>query len=132
MLIEDVQYQSSLTEHLRSRNYNAINVKVHGQDKYARLGAVSFLVQDGKVLFPRNGGKIIEILINQLTGFGIEKHDDLVDGFSILLAYVIEKDRGSGSAAGMLPRPKWRDNPLPERKSGMCPASNRPYADLGS
>lgn len=132
MLIEDVQYQSSLTEHLRSLNYNAINVKVHGQDKYARLGAVSFLVQDGKVLFPRNGGKIIEILINQLTGFGIEKHDDLVDGFSILLAYVIEKDRGSGVSAGMLPRPKWRDKPLPEIKNRMFPASNRPYADLDS
>ena len=101
MLIEDVQYQSSITEHLRSLNYDAINVKVHGQDKYARLGAVSFLVQDGKVLFPRNGGKIIEILINQLTGLGVEKYDDLVDAFSILLGYVIEKDRSPG-AIGVL------------------------------
>ncbi|OHA29520.1 MAG: hypothetical protein A3B08_01750 [Candidatus Taylorbacteria bacterium RIFCSPLOWO2_01_FULL_43_44] len=53
------------------------------------LGAVSHLVQSGKVLFPEHGA---EELILQLTGFGVEKHDDLVDAFSILLSMIIEED----------------------------------------
>jgi predicted phage terminase large subunit-like protein len=88
IFIEDVQYQGSFVEHLRNENYRAEGVKIHGQDKHARLRAVSFLVQDGKVLFPEKGA---EVLINQLVGLGIEKHDDLADAFSMLLAQVIEK-----------------------------------------
>lgn len=96
LFIEDVGYQSSLIEHLRQDNYPAKGVKIHGQDKYARLSAVSHLVQSGKVLFPEHGA---EELILQLIGFGVEKHDDLVDAFSILLSEIIEEDnrpRGMG------------------------------------
>ncbi|MDP2631131.1 MAG: phage terminase large subunit [Candidatus Uhrbacteria bacterium] len=89
LFIEDVGYQSSLIEHLKRDNYPAEGVKTHGQDKYARLSAVSHLVQSGKVMFPQHGA---EHLICQLTGFGVEKHDDLVDAFSILLSQIIEKD----------------------------------------
>lgn len=35
-----------------------------------------------------------EELIMQLTGFGIEKHDDLADAFSILMLMIIEDDTG--------------------------------------
>ena len=42
-----------------------------------------------KVLFPEHGA---EPLILQLIGFGVEKHDDLVDAFSLLLGQIIEKD----------------------------------------
>ena len=30
----------------------------------------------------------------QLTGFGIEKHDDLADAFSLLLLKILEDDKG--------------------------------------
>lgn len=89
LFIEDVGYQSSIIEHLKRDNYPAKGVKIHGQDKYARLGAVSHLVQSGKVLFPEHGA---EELILQLIGLGVEKHDDLADAFSILLSQVIEED----------------------------------------
>lgn len=89
LFIEEVQYQSAAVEMLKKEGYPAKGVKVHGQDKYARLSAVSHLVQAGKVFFPREGATA---LINQLTGFGSEKHDDLVDAFSILLSKIIEKD----------------------------------------
>ena len=90
--IEDVQYQGSIIEHLRRANYKAAGAKVHGQDKYSRLSSVSFLVQDGKVLFPEKLDKTVEALVNQAVGFGIEKHDDLVDAFSMLLMQVLERD----------------------------------------
>jgi len=89
IFVEDVQYQGSLVEQLIKENFPAFPVKVHGQDKYARLKAVSFLVQAGKVVFPESGAGN---LINQLIGFGTEKHDDLVDAFSILLSQILEDD----------------------------------------
>ena len=87
LCIEDVGYQSAAVETLKNEGYPAVGVKVHGQDKYARLSAVSHLIQSGKVLFPKG----IPLLTNQLTGFGTG-HDDLVDAFSILLAKIIEED----------------------------------------
>ena len=47
-------------------------------------------IKSGKVLFPRYGA--IE-LISQITNFGIEKHEDLADGFSTLIIKTIESDR---------------------------------------
>ena len=88
LCIEDVGYQSAAVEKLNNDGYTAVGVKIHGQDKYARLSAVSHLVQSGKVLFPKG----VPLLTNQLTGFGTG-HDDLVDAFSILLSKIIEEDR---------------------------------------
>lgn len=59
-------------------------------DKFSRLSAVSLLLESGKVFFPRTGAKE---LIQQLVGFGREKHDDLADAFSLLLGQVLINDR---------------------------------------
>jgi phage terminase large subunit-like protein len=48
------------------------------------------LIRSGKVFFLRQG---VEQLIQQLVYFGVEKHDDLVDAFTIVLHMVIDKDR---------------------------------------
>jgi predicted phage terminase large subunit-like protein len=87
--IEDVAYQKSVIQELDRFNYPAEEVKVHGQDKRARLMTVSHLVQNSTVLFPRKG---VEDLICQLVNFGAEKHDDLADAFSILCSKIIQKD----------------------------------------
>jgi len=90
LFIEDVGYQQSLIQHLENvRNVSAEGVKPGGQDKRARLALVTHLIQQGKVLFPRHGA---EDLIQQLVGFGTEKHDDLADAFAILLLKIIEED----------------------------------------
>jgi predicted phage terminase large subunit-like protein len=89
LYIEEVGYQGSLIQHLTSRNIPAEGVRVSGQDKRARLALVTHLIQQGKVLFPKKGA---EDLIQQLTGFGIERHDDLADAFSLLLLKIIEID----------------------------------------
>jgi predicted phage terminase large subunit-like protein len=92
LYIEDVGYQSSLVEHLKERNCDAEAVKVKGQDKRARLALTSHAVQSGQVLFPRQGA---EDLINQLVNFGIEKHDDLADAFSLLIIKALEEKMNS-------------------------------------
>jgi hypothetical protein len=65
---------------------------VKGQDKRARLALTSHAVQSGQVLFPRQGA---EDLINQLVNFGIEKHDDLADAFSLLIIKALEEKMNS-------------------------------------
>lgn len=92
LFIEDVGYQQALIQHLSSNNIPAEGVKVSGQDKRSRLALITHLIKQGKVLFPDN--RRAEELIMQLTGFGIEKHDDLADAFSLLLIKILEQDKG--------------------------------------
>lgn len=92
LYIEDVGYQQALIQDLSNHNVPAEGVKVSGQDKRSRLALITHLIKQGKVLFPK--GNQAEELIMQLTGFGIEKHDDLADAFSLLLLKILEEDRG--------------------------------------
>lgn len=89
LFIEEVGYQGSLIQDLVNKNVPAEGVKVRGQDKRARLALITHLIKQGKILFPRRG---VEELIVQLTGFGIEKHDDLADAFSILVHGILRED----------------------------------------
>lgn len=93
LYIEEVGYQKALIDQLIAHNIPAEGVKLQGQDKRARLTLVTHLIQQGKVLFPRHGA---EELIMQLVGFGIEKHDDLADAFSLLLLKIMEEDNKGG------------------------------------
>lgn len=89
IFIEDVGYQQSIIQHLDERNIKCEGVKINGQDKRSRLALVTHLIEQGKILFPKYG---VEELISQLVGFGIEKHDDLADAFSLLILKVLEFD----------------------------------------
>lgn len=86
--VEDVGYQASLVEHLKEKGYEAEAVKVKGQDKRGRLALASHPVQSGRVFFPQKGA---EELIEQIVNFGIEKHDDLADAFSMLIIKSLEE-----------------------------------------
>ena len=81
-LVEEVGYQKALTDTLSKEGIPAEGVQINGQDKRTRLSLTTHLIQSGKVLFPRKGA---ERLIEQLVGFGVERHDDLVDAFTILV-----------------------------------------------
>jgi predicted phage terminase large subunit-like protein len=85
-LIEEVGYQKSLTDTLTNEGIPAKGVKINSQDKRARLSLTANLIKSGKILFPERGA---ERLIEQLVGFGVERHDDLVDGFTLLILEVI-------------------------------------------
>ena len=61
-------------------------VGIHGESvKF--LGYLPPMIQSGKILFPENGA---EELITQLVGFGVEKHDDLVDAFSSVIISIMD------------------------------------------
>lgn len=87
--IENVGYQKSIIDHLKSENFPAKEYKTQGSDKRARLSLISHHIQSGTVLFPRYGA---EKLIEQLVGFGTEKHDDLSDAFCILVSSVVDQE----------------------------------------
>jgi predicted phage terminase large subunit-like protein len=87
LYIEDVGYQASLIQELERHGYRAYGMRVHGQDKAARLRLVTRLMKEGRVRFPRNG---CQELIEQLLGFGKEKYDDLCDAFAILILKAME------------------------------------------
>lgn len=89
IFVEDVGYQQAILQQLNDRNIHCEGVKVNGQDKRSRLALVTHLIEQGKILFPRHGA---EELIGQLVGFGIEKHDDLADAFSLLILKILELD----------------------------------------
>ncbi len=78
--IESVGYQPALGQELELKGIivEGVNVNV---GKRERLASVSHWVRDGKIRFPKQG---CEELIQQILGFGVEKHDDLVDAFTIV------------------------------------------------
>ena len=71
-----------MVERLENDRYKVEGVR-STTDEHSRLAAVSYLVQSGAVLFPKEGA---EELIAQLLGFGTEKYNDLTDAFSLLIA----------------------------------------------
>jgi predicted phage terminase large subunit-like protein len=86
--VESVQYQQAAIEELERRAF-AVTPMRPIKDKRARLRVAARYIKNGTVKFPRMG---CEELLTQLLGFGIEKHDDLVDA----LVYMILGVAGEG------------------------------------
>jgi len=90
IFVESVGYQLSAVEQLRLEGYPAEPFLPRGDDKRSRLITITSLIESGQILFPKNGA---EQLIGQLIGFGIERHDDLIDAFTLLIHKVLEHER---------------------------------------
>ena len=78
--VENVGYQEALIQQLKSGGLWVEGVKPRG-DKRNRLMMTTSAIQNGLILFPKKGA---EELIGQIIGFGVEKHDDLADAFSLV------------------------------------------------
>ena len=102
LYIEKAGYQESIIQQLQKENYPAIGVTTAGQDKRARLSVISPLIKNGNVFFPKNGA---EKLIQQIVNFGIEKYNDLMDAFSMLIGEIM-KDNEYGTGESL----DWLDN----------------------
>jgi predicted phage terminase large subunit-like protein len=85
--VEDVAYQKAAIQELHHQGLKVHGVKVQGSDKRARLSQTTSWLEAKRILFPPQGA---EVLINQLLGFGVERHDDLADAFSMLVLQVIK------------------------------------------
>ncbi|MDD4931309.1 MAG: phage terminase large subunit [Candidatus Colwellbacteria bacterium] len=79
--VESVAYQEALPQMLEMHGIEAESIKPKG-DKRTRLSLTSTSIKSGIIKFPRQG---CEDLIRELVGFGVEKHDDLADAFSLLV-----------------------------------------------
>jgi predicted phage terminase large subunit-like protein len=91
--VESVAYQESAVQALKADGLNAIGVKPRA-DKRSRLNMIADKIERGIVLFPETG---CEELLAQLTGFGVEKHDDLVDALTMSILELMNEERTSGS-----------------------------------
>lgn len=92
--IESQSYQRVLIQQLQADGYPVLEFDVKGTDKRSRLASVTPKIESKTVLFPNEGA---ERLIEQLTGFGVEKHDDLVDSFTMTILSIIANDRPIGT-----------------------------------
>lgn len=79
--VEAVAYQQAAIDELERRAFS-VQAMHPIKDKRARLRVAARYIKNGTVKFPRTG---CEALINQLLGFGAEKHDDLVDALVYLI-----------------------------------------------
>ncbi len=81
IFIEKVAYQEALIQQLKSGGLHVEGVSPHG-DKRERLALTTSAIKEGLIKLPQKGA---DELITQLIGFGVEKHDDLADAFSIVV-----------------------------------------------
>lgn len=92
LYVEEVCLQGYLTQLLDDSHYIAEGLKIHGMDKRERVIMTTHYIHSGKILFPENGA---DELIKQILDFGAQKHDDLVDAFTVLILKIMEKDSES-------------------------------------
>lgn len=93
LFVESVSYQEALPQMLEINGIEAEAVKPRG-DKRTRLSLTSTSIKSGIIKFPRQG---CDDLIRELVGFGVEKHDDLADAFSLLVNATLDKHSNEGS-----------------------------------
>lgn len=91
--VESTAYQEALVQSLQKHAIDVTGVKPN-QDKRTRLNMIAPHIRSGVVLFPRHGCKE---LITQLVGFGIEKHDDLVDALTLAVNEAVREDLAAPS-----------------------------------
>ena len=87
-VIESVGYQGAIVDQMKHDGYKVEGIPV-SSDKHSRLMSVSNLIQNGVILFPEEGA---EQIIEQIVNFGVERHDDLVDAFTLMAHQVIQED----------------------------------------
>lgn len=79
--MENTNLEKVFSQDPKLREFKVEFLKLKSRDKRTRLAALSNLFCEGQILFPEKGSKSDE-LIDQILGFGREKHDDLVDAFT--------------------------------------------------
>jgi predicted phage terminase large subunit-like protein len=88
LLIEDIAYQRAAIQELIQRGYPAKGVQPT-TDKRSRLMTVSGYFKMGTIILPKHGADDLHL---QITGFGRDRFDDLVDATSqMLISLVFER-----------------------------------------
>lgn len=93
--VEGVAFQKAAIELLKKAWLNVDGVVPIG-DKRARLQTIVGFIKDGTIEFAEQG---CEDLIIQLTHFGVEAHDDLVDAFVYLVLGLMKRNMAEQKVA---------------------------------
>lgn len=94
-VVEDVAYQKAAIKEMNRRTTMPTDgIKPIG-NKRARFETAAIYIKQGRVRFPKKG---CEELIDQMLGFGVEEHDDLLDAMVYLILYLVE---GKKATAGV-------------------------------
>ncbi len=109
--VEDVMYQRVAIQELE-RNLLSVTGMKRTTDKRAMLTVIAPYIRNGTVKFPRHG---CEDLLAQLFGFGVETHDDLVDGLVNLVLGVVQSNLGITPIVVVRDHPTKRSDPLNEK-----------------
>ena len=94
--IEQTAFQAAAVQQLQQEHFDVKGISPRA-DKRTRLSMISYKIKSGVILFPEKGA---EELISQLVGFGIEKHDDLVDALTIAVIEYTSDQYTEGTARG--------------------------------
>ncbi len=84
-IIESVAYQEAIVQQLKENGIEVTGVKPLG-DKRERLSLTATPLSDGQIWFPFGASSKLE---KEMIHFGVEKHDDLADAFSIVTLDVL-------------------------------------------
>ncbi len=88
--MENAILETVFSQDPKLRDFEIEFLKLKSRDKQTRLAALSNTFYTGQILFPEKGAKS-DKLIEQILGFGKEKHDDLVDAFTCAVHIALEK-----------------------------------------
>lgn len=83
--IENVAYQEAVVQQLKDDGVNVEGVRPQG-DKRERLSLTATPLSVGQVFFPYGKSNELE---QELINFGVEKHDDLADAFSLAVLEIL-------------------------------------------
>jgi predicted phage terminase large subunit-like protein len=86
--VETNQFQQAAVDQLKSERIYEVEGVTVTTDKRSRLASCADLMNAGVILFPKHGA---EDLITQMTGFGVESHDDIMDAFTLLVRAFIDE-----------------------------------------
>ncbi|KXK00127.1 MAG: Terminase-like family protein [Parcubacteria bacterium OLB19] len=84
-IIESVAYQEAIVQQLKENGIEVTGVKPLG-DKRERLSLTATPLSEGQIWFPFGNSSKLE---QEMIHFGVEKHDDLADAFSIVTLDVL-------------------------------------------
>lgn len=88
--MENTILETAFCQDPKLRDFKIEFLKLKSRDKRTRLAALSNTFFMKQILFPEKGAKS-DKLIEQIVGFGQEKHDDLVDAFTCAIHIALEK-----------------------------------------
>jgi len=91
VVVEDVGYQKAAIQELKRLGLPVRPIRPVS-DKRARLESVAGYIKDGTVMFAE---EICKELVEQLLGFGVEAHDDLVDALVYLIMVLLTEKQST-------------------------------------